>query len=99
MGGEREPRAGARTGQRHDQVSRLSRQRDFLVGRVETNRGSGDAHLPQLVADRGGDGRLLTAEPLHGQETHQVLFGGFHVDRRRDLAHRTFLSAIRAVRI
>ena len=64
-----------------DQIAGLRRQRDPLVDVVEANGRRRHADLLQLVGDRRGDRLLFAGDAFDRQEPHQVVFGGFDVER------------------
>ena len=75
MGREQQPRSGPRSGQVDDQIARLGRQRNALVGVVEADGRRRHADLLQRVADGGGDVGLVSGDALDGEEPHQMVFG------------------------
>ncbi len=76
---KKQTRPGPGSGNVDDQIARLGRQRDALVGVVEANGGRRHADLLQGVADGRGDIGFVSGDALDGEEPHQMLF------RRRDI--------------
>ena len=88
---EQQPRPWPGAGQIDDQVARLGRHGNALVGVVEADGGGRHADLLQRVADRGGDGRLLAGDAFDGEEPHQMVLGRL---RRREGSRWLLMASV-----
>jgi len=63
-----------------NQVARLGRQRNLLVGLVEADGTLSDTGLLERSGDLLPDGTFLTRDALDGEKTHQPLSGSVPID-------------------
>ena len=85
--GKEKPRSRPCSGQVHDQIACFGRQRNTLVGVVETNGRFRNADLLQSVADCSGNIGFLSGYALDREKPHQVVFSRRDVEGNRVVAH------------